>query len=205
MEQELGLFTTEPKDEFTTLLRSTKRKGIEEVINNLEALGFFEAPASTRFHLNKEGGLLEHSLSVCKVALDLASLMINKNPALASKIPNESIIIAALLHDVCKADIYKKTMKWRKDARNQWEQYEAYDVDYSNFPLGHGEKSVMMLLRFGLELTDDEIVAIRWHMHAWDLPQSSEGKNCYNIAVSQSPLLAIIQSADGLSSHLLEE
>ena len=46
---------------------------MEVVIENLEELGFFEAPASTKFHLNVEGGLMEHSWNVCNTALMLLS------------------------------------------------------------------------------------------------------------------------------------
>lgn len=79
-------------------------------------------------------------------------------------------------------------------------------VDYSEFPLGHGEKSVIRLLRLGLALTDDEIMAIRWHMSAWDLPfQSPEAHNNLGEAKERCPLLTIIQAADGLAYHALEE
>ena len=62
-----------------------------------------------------------------------------------------------------------------------------------------------MILRSGFELTDDEIIAIRWHMHAWDLPfQSYEAKSNLNAAKELSPLLTLIQTADGLSSAIIE-
>ncbi|MBQ0130034.1 MAG: HD family phosphohydrolase, partial [bacterium] len=66
---------TQIKDEIVRLLKSTKREYIEDVIDGLEELGFFEAPASTKFHLNEAGGLAEHSLNVCKVALMLRKQM----------------------------------------------------------------------------------------------------------------------------------
>ena len=40
------------QEEFVELLRSTKREGIEYVIEDLEKDGFFEAPASAGHHLN---------------------------------------------------------------------------------------------------------------------------------------------------------
>lgn len=55
------------KNKFIELLQSTGRKGVDEMIAVLEELGFFAAPASTRFHLSYEGGLLEHSLGVCRM------------------------------------------------------------------------------------------------------------------------------------------
>lgn len=193
------------KDRFIDLLRSTGREGVNEVIDELESLGFFEAPASTRFHLNCEGGLLEHSLNVCDTALAVREVMIAKDESLRDLLPKDSVIIASLLHDTCKADIYKRVMKKRKNAFGVWEDVPGYDVDYSNFPMGHGEKSVIVLLCCGLALTDDEMMAIRWHMTAWDLAfQSPEMKGNLNQAKEICPLLTLIQAADGLASNMLE-
>ena len=193
------------KETFISLLKSTNRQGVDGCIQELENLGFFTAPASTVFHLNNEGGLVEHSLNVCKVALKVRETMIEFDSTLENKLPKDSVIIAALLHDMCKADIYKKATKWQKDSKGQWVGYDGYDVDYSNLPLGHGEKSVIMALQSGLKLTKDEILAIRWHMHAWELPfQSYEAKSCLNKAKEITPLLTLIQTSDGLAAGLLE-
>ncbi len=193
------------KQEFIELLNSTNRDGVECVVENLEELVFFEAPASTRFHLNEECGLVMHSLNVCHTALKIRETMIGMNESLREVFPEDSVIIAALLHDVCKADIYKRMIKRQKNKFGVWEDVEAYGVDYDNFPLGHGEKSVIVLLRSGLKMTDDEIMAIRWHMHAWDLPfQSADIKGNFNTAKNKCPLLTLIQASDGLASNLLE-
>ena len=193
------------REHFIEKLKSTKREGIENTIAELEGLGFFSAPASSRFHLNCEGGLVEHSMNVCNVALDVREVMVARDPSLADRLPINSIIIAALLHDICKADIYEPAIKRQKNKLGIWVPVQGYDVEYSNFPLGHGEKSVIVLLRAGLKLTDDEIMAIRWHMHAWDLPfQSPDIKGNFQAAKAACPLLSLIQAADGLASHLLE-
>ena len=193
------------KKQYIDLLKSTRRENINYVIEELEELGFFLAPASTNFHSNHKEGLLEHSLKVCKVGLMLREQMINMNPDLESQLPLDSVILCTLLHDVCKSDIYKPAIKKRKNNFGVWEEYRGYDVDYSNFPLGHGEKSVIMLLRMGLELSDEEIMAIRWHMTAWDLAfQSQEMKANLNAAKDKTPLCCIVQTADGLATNLLE-
>ena len=192
------------KEECISLLKTTGRQGIDNVINYLEKSGFFRAPASVNRHLSHDGGLLEHSLNVYNVAMRLREQMIAMLPEIEGRLPVESVVLAALLHDVCKANIYKKLTKYRKDANNRWEAYDGYDADYTRFPLGHGEKSVVMLLRLGLELTNDEMLAIRWHMGAWDLSfQSFESKSNIS-AASDVPLVAILQAADALSAHLLE-
>ncbi len=196
----------EKKEEFITRLRSTERKGVENVIESLDKLGFFAAPASTRFHLSEKGGLLTHSLNVCNVALNLREMMIGMDESLKNRLPVNSVIIAALLHDVCKAEVYRPTIKRQKGADGNWRDVEGYDVDYSHFPLGHGEKSVIRLLKYGFDMEKDEIIAIRWHMTAWDLAfNSPESRSNLTEAANQCPLLTLLQASDGLASHLLEK
>lgn len=63
-----------------------------------------------------------------------------------------------------------------------------------------------MALQSSIQLTKEEMLAIRWHMYAWELPlQSYEAKACLNTAKKVTPLLTLIQTADGLSASLLEE
>ena len=192
------------KERFCELLKSTGRKGIDAVIAGLEQLGFFEAPASTRFHGSEPGGLLRHSLNVYLQIVLLYKAESQILPDLAKKVPPESLVVAALLHDVCKAEVYKQVEKFRKDKDGKWEKYTAYGVDYADFPFGHGEKSVIRLLRWGLEMTDDEMLAIRWHMGAFDLADSPEARSSFTEAGKKAPLLALLIAADGLASHIVE-
>ena len=194
----------ENKKRFEALLTETGRRGVGNVLAELAAVGFHEAPASTRFHGAYPGGLLEHSLKVYEEAMLIRDAQLRLKPDVAARLPSDSIAIVALLHDVCKAEVYKEIEKFRKDKYGQWEKYNAYGVDYTEFPLGHGEKSVIRLLRWGLEMTDDEIIAIRWHMSGFDLAfQSPEIRNNYNEASGKCPLLAVLKAADGLASHVL--
>ena len=175
------------------------------VIEELEKSDFFKAPASSNFHLNCEGGLVEHSLNVCRVALKFREVLLAEREEMRDYLPKDSVIIASLLHDVCKADIYKAVVKKQKNSFGVWEDVPGYSVDYSNFPLGHGEKSVILLLLWGLDLSDDEIMAIRWHMSSWDLPfQSNDLKGNYNAAKNKCPLMGLVQAADGMATNFLE-
>lgn len=189
---------------YIELLKSTNRKGVDAVIEGLEKLGFFKAPASSKHHLAEEGGLLKHSLNVYAQAIVIRESQIAFRPDLAEKIPEDSVVIVSLLHDICKAEIYKQVEKFRKDKNNKWEKYLAYESDYSHCPLGHGEESVIRLLRMGLELNNDEIAAIRWHMAGWDLVDSYEAKGNFNAACDKYPLLPIIIAADELATRILE-
>lgn len=194
------------KEKFTEILSSTGRKGMDSVIAKLEESGFFDAPASSRFHLSCKGGLMEHSMNVYEAALFVREQIIQRRPELEEQLPLDSVAVCALLHDTCKTDIYKEGILSRKNADGYWEKYVGYQVDYNTgLPLGHGEKSVILLLSWGLELKPEEMLAIRWHMSAWDMPmQSAEHKESFNAAKAKSPLVSLIQTADGIATGLLE-
>ena len=195
------------KREFIELLRSTGREGVDDLIDYLDEgrNHFFTAPASVNHHLNCDGGLVQHSLSVCRAALQLRETVIKDRPDLEMHLKKDSVIIVTLLHDICKADIYVPTRKKRRDAMGLLVEVDTYDVDYSNFPMGHGEKSAIMALWGGLDITQEELLAIRWHMTAWDLPfQSVEAGKSLNMARDKHPLCSLVQLADGIAANLME-
>ena len=193
------------RDKFIEMLNGTGRPECEKVVGCLDRIGFFSAPASTKHHLSVKGGLVEHSVHVCEVALKLRESLVAVDPSMEDRLPVASVVFCALLHDVCKADIYVEVQKWKKDENGKWQSYLAYDVDYSRCPLGHGEKSVMRLQEWGVRLTIDEMLAIRWHMAAWDLPfQSYETLGNLNAARDKSPLVVLLQCADMLASGVIE-
>lgn len=193
------------KARFCELLRSTGRENVEYVIEDLETYGFFEAPASARNHFNHPGGLVQHSLNVYDAAMMLREGIIKSRPDMEKRLPVDSVILASLLHDVCKANIYRLVSRKRKNEIGMWEEVEEYEVNYSQLPIGHGEKSVVMLLRMGLDLEDDEICAIRWHMGPWAVDTSSiEQDKSYRQSILNSPLLPLIHTADTISSQIFE-
>jgi len=155
------------KEIFIDLLKLTKRKGVNELINWLEtSTDFFTAPASTKYHLNEEGGLLKHSLNVC---YELFSEMQPKDVLDGFVVSDEGvdkIIIVSLLHDICKANYYTVKTKNVKNKDGKWVKEPYYTVD-DQFPVGHGEKSVILIQKF-IKLTDEEIMAIRWHMGGFE-------------------------------------
>ena len=196
---------TTDQQRFTEILMATGRENMNYVIEDLEEMGFFDAPASVKNHNNYPGGLVRHSLNVYDMAMALRESCLQLRPDLEKELSPDSIAIAALLHDVCKTDIYKKVQRARKNEVGLYEKFDEYAVTYDKFPVGHGEKSVIMLLRSGLDLEDEEIYAIRWHMGAWSVnPLSIEDDRNYREAHKRSPLVALIQNADSLAAQILE-
>ena len=193
------------KERFIQLLRDTGRENIEYVIEDLETYGFFEAPASVRNHFCHPGGLVEHSLGVYDAAIMLREGILARRPELEKQLPVNSVTLAALLHDVCKSNIYTLVTRKRKNEVGQWEEEEEYVVSYRELPIGHGEKSVVMLLRMGLDLEDDEIAAIRWHMGPWAVDTTQiDCERSYRQAVANSALVPLIHAADTVASQIYE-
>ena len=199
------------KNEFISLLRSTNRPGIEELITWLDKNSdFFIAPASTYYHNSVKGGLLNHSLNVYKAAKMLlagASMLAIEEKNIPS-IQEESIIICTLLHDLCKTNFYHQIQKVWKDeslpSPQCWRKYNSYEIK-DNFPLGHGEKSVIQILHF-IRLTPQEICAIRWHMGLTDPGAylSPYLKNSMMDAMNNIPLVTLIAEADHFASFMME-
>ena len=187
---------------FESLLMSTGRTGIDKVIEYLRKKDFYDAPASAKYHSNYETGLLDHSLMVYSIAEAFFEKMKLIDPELAITIPEESIIISALLHDVCKVCFYKKTVKWKKDEHNDWIQYDGYEIEDS-FPIGHGEKSVIMLLKIGLDLNPCEMLSIRYHMGFFG-ESNVEFKNAMKSSIKMCPLVVLLQQADCSATMLFE-
>lgn len=174
------------KEEFINLLRSTNREGIEEVIQFLEKSDFYKAPASTRFHGSFEGGLLEHSMKVYEILKHKV-----KNSVLDLNVSDDTLIIIALLHDICKVNFYKVDYRNAKNERGEWEKVPYYTVD-DTIPYGHGEKSVMMITEY-MKLTVEEKYCIRWHM---GFTEPKEAYNTLGQAFKKFPLALILHEAD---------
>ena len=174
------------KEEFLNLLRSVNREGMDDLISFIEKSDFFKAPASTRFHGSYEGGLLEHSMKVYEILKHKV-----KNAVIDIDIPDESLILIALLHDICKVNFYKTDYRNAKNERGEWEKVPYYTVD-DTIPYGHGEKSVMMITEY-IKLSVEEKYAIRWHMGY------TEPKELYNTigqAYKKYPIALLMHEAD---------
>ena len=190
--------------QFEELLLSTKREGVEALLEFIRKSDFYTAPASTRFHSCHEGGLLEHSLNVYKCLKEKENNTMWAE--VYKEIPEESLIICALLHDLCKTYFYVPTKKSRKTGRTlsngkpEWEDYMGYEID-DKIPLGHGEKSVMIASKY-IELTNDELYAIRFHM-GWSEPK--EVYNAVGKAMAKHKLVLALHEADQEATYLLEE
>ena len=182
------------KEEFCEIFRSQiARPGSEKLLTWMEGTDFFTAPASTRFHGACAEGLVMHSLNVYHALME--QLEEGDSP--------ESFAICALLHDLCKANFYKKGIRnVKNEATGQWEKVPSYSVE-DMFPYGHGEKSVFLIERF-MKLKVEEAVAIRWHMGGFD-DAVRGGSFALSGAFEKYPLAVKLHIADLEATYLLEQ
>ena len=187
------------KDRFMALCKDNiSRPGMDRLLEWLEKSDFFTAPASTRFHGNYEGGLLEHSLNVFDCLVKIAE----RYPDYETNL--ESITICALFHDICKANFYKKGSRNVKDPdTGKWFSKEIWEID-ETFPIGHGAKSCIILQWFLAYMTVDELLAIRWHMGEFDSAVKG-GDRGLNKAWDEHKLGVMLHMADMEASHLIDK
>lgn len=169
------------KGYFTTYIQ---RPGAAGLLGWMEDNGFFEAPASKGHHGAHPGGLAAHSINVFERLGGIVSKEIRPPEIFRT----ETIAVIALLHDLCKINEYK-----RMD--------DGYKMTH-NFPAGHGEKSVILIMRH-MQLTDEEILAIRWHMGPYDFYARGGGYDLDN-AFRQCKLAVMLHLADMMATHFDE-
>ena len=137
-------------------------------------------------------GLLELSLNVYDELKRLLSVYSEV------QVPEESVVIAALFHDLCKVNLYTTEKRNRKNSAGQWESYDAYTIQEKFCFGGHGSKSVFLAQHF-IFLTPEEAVAINCHMSSWD------GNTNVGKAFEQFPFAWLLHVADESATYILEK
>ncbi|MBQ9375740.1 MAG: hydrolase [Ruminococcus sp.] len=188
------------KDKFVEIYKDNiNRPGSERLLEYLlsDSSDFFTAPASTRYHGAYEGGLCEHSINVYECLKSyLERERVKDNYGL--DFSDESIAIVALLHDLCKVNLYRTSFRNAKNDMGVWEKVPYFEYA-DTLPYGHGEKSVYIISGF-MRLTREEAFAIRWHMGF----SGEENKNTVGRALEMFPLALAVNIADMEATFLLE-
>jgi hypothetical protein len=101
------------RDKIVDFLKDVNREGVVEFTRFLDESDFYTAPCSTKFHLPCEGGLVEHTVNVTNCALEL-------NEKYGNICPDDSVILAAIGHDLCKVNFYKQVDEGPTDAQMRY-------------------------------------------------------------------------------------
>ena len=182
-------------------LEKTGREGMDDLLDLMEEIGYFTAPASSGGgrHSAEEGGLARHSLNVLMVAEKL-SVALKGGKNITDDFRN-SLVIVCLLHDLGKCGDYGKKMyvpnilktTGKQSDKKPWERNKAL----TNIP--HAFRSVIMAERW-LDLTEDEEYAIMYHDGLYD----RETGGTAVIQGHETELLMILHWADMWASRVIE-
>ncbi len=153
------------------------------------------SPASTKYHLSKESGLLEHSVNVAETMLKIKA-------ALAPEISDESCVIVALLHDLGKAGMPGNPQYLVNEPTERQKQYGytatvPYKFNTSLTYLSVPIRSLYLAMKY-IELTEEEAQAIVYH-------DGQYVEDNRSVATNEEPLTLLLQYADSWSGFVLEE
>lgn len=192
--------TRNPRADFLAVYNRSvnRREGAVAMLKWLEnETDFFTAPASSKHHLAQPGGLVVHSLNVWRRLREITVRDLTDRDAPGvrhlSAAEEETVAVLGLLHDVCKADVYHQTDPFKAAMEGKLANMAPYEFR-DPFPLGHGEKSLFLLTRH-MALTEEEALAIRWHMGAYD-DAVKGGSRSMNEAMNLTPWVWRLQEAD---------
>ncbi len=172
-----------------------RKANFENLINFMEKeTTWLTAPASTKYHLCKEGGLLEHSVNVAETILKIKA-------AIAPEISDESCVIVALLHDLGKVGMPGNPQYLINEPSEKQKKY-GYKPDYPyrfNSELTYLSvpvRSLYLALQH-ISLTEEEVQAIVYH----DGQYVEDNRSC---ATHEEPLTLLLQYADSWSGFVIE-
>jgi hypothetical protein len=152
----------------------------ESCVDKLERIGYFDMPASTKYHGTDRGDLFRHSK---KVAYHLKQMTNRLNIYWHN--PRSPILIG-YFHDLCKCDQYY----WRADT-SEWIYRKDQLIE------GHGCKSVMIASTL-CQLTEEEMLCIRYHMGAYE----TDDWNGFDRAIRKYCTVLWTHTADMLASKV---
>ncbi len=169
-----------------------RKKPFNEFVNMLEnATNWLYSPASTRFHLSEEQGLLKHSVGVVETLLKLRE-------TLAPELSEESCVIVGLFHDIGKVGMPGKPYYLPNDV--EWEvrkRGKKYKVNPESVAMGLGVRSLYLVAKY-IPLSDTEAQAIAYHDGQY-VEDNTE------IAHDEEPLTLLLHWADYWTAHIYEE
>lgn len=178
--------------EIEALLLSTRRKGIEDLVNAMKDAGYFEAPCSGSNHLAEDGGLAQHSLNVYRLMKELA-----ESWCVGTEVTDESIILCSLLHDLGKMGDHGKPNYVENILRDgKRSEKKPYETNKDLLYLPHEVRSVCIAERY-IQLTEDEEWAITCHNGLY-------GDFRYVVNGKETPLYMLLHFADMWASRVVE-
>lgn len=178
--------------------------GASKLLEWLKNTDFFEAPASTRYHMSCKYGLLKHSLNVYERLTKLIEFEYKDKYEDVLGVDSADIALIALCHDLCKANTYTIEYRNTKDANNNWikEPYYSYSPVFEMG--GHGQKSLFILQQFIQGLSLNVCSAVVYHMGASGNEMSPLKDDNALRCMEEFPVVLLTNTADMWATYIDE-
>lgn len=163
----------------------------QAAVDKLTEWGFFNMPASTKYHGTREGDLFLHSKNV---AHELER--ITKACGVEWADPRSPILIG-YFHDLCKCDSYRRPVVASTIGGDPVSDNNSWEYRKDQLLEGHGDKSAMLASTL-CKLTEEEMLCIRYHMGAY----KTDDWNGFDRAIKKYETVLWTHTSDMLASKV---
>ena len=179
-----------------------RKDSIKELLTHMEE-NYVMAPASGRkwYHNAFPGGYVDHINRVVEYAVKQSRLY--KEMGGEIDFTEEELVFAALFHDLGKLgdgdspNYIPQTDKWRQDKLSEMYTYNS-ELDFMLIP----DRSLFILQKFGIKVSQKEFLAIRCHDGVFD--KANEAYFFSNVESSRqkTSIISVLHTADFLASKV---
>ena len=179
-----------------------RKEQVLTMIKHMEET-YVMAPASgkTWYHSAFAGGYVDHVNRVVEYAVKQSRLYQEMGGTI--DYTDEELVFAALFHDLGKMgdgdrpNYIPQTDKWRQDKLSEMYTYNP-DLDFMLIP----DRSLFILQKFGIKVSQKEFLGIRLHDGVFD--KANEAYFFSNVESSRqkTSIISVLHSADFLASKV---
>ena len=179
-----------------------RKDSIKSMISHMEET-YVMAPASGKswYHSAFAGGYVDHVNRVVEYAVK--QMRLYKEMGGLIDFTEEELVFAALFHDLGKLgdgdqpNYIPQTDKWRQDKLSEMYTNNP-DLDFMLIP----DRSLFILQKFGIPVSQKEFLAIRLHDGVFDKANEAYFFSYQESSRQKTSIISILHSADFLASKV---
>jgi len=179
-----------------------RKDSIKEMLSHMEET-YVMAPASGKswYHNAFAGGYVDHVNRVVEYAVKQSRLY--KEMGGFIDYTEEELVFAALFHDLGKMgdgdqpNYIPQTDKWRQDKLSEMYTFNP-DLDFMLIP----DRSLFILQKFGIKVSQKEFLAIRCHDGVFDKANEAYFFSHVESSRQKTSIISVLHSADFLASKV---
>jgi len=179
-----------------------RKDSIKEMISHMEDT-YVMAPASGKswYHSAFAGGYVDHVNRVVEYAVKQSRLYQEMGGNV--DYTEEELVFAALFHDLGKLgdgeqpNYIPQTDKWRQDKLSEMYTFNP-DLDFMLIP----DRSLFILQKFGIKVSQKEFLGIRLHDGVFDEANKAYFFSYQESSRQKTSIISVLHSADFLASKV---